>query len=30
MNITERLRTVRRLFLDTAPIIYFMEKTSGT
>lgn len=26
MSIEDRLRTVKRLFLDTAPIIYFVEK----
>jgi PIN domain len=26
MKITERLQTVARLFLDTAPVIYYVEK----
>ena len=26
MTITEHLQGVRRLFLDTAPVIYFVEK----
>lgn len=26
MNITERLQTVTRLFLDTAPVVYYVEE----
>jgi hypothetical protein len=26
MKITERLHTVTRLFLDTAPVVYYVEE----
>jgi hypothetical protein len=29
MKITERLQTVTKLFLDTAPVVYYVQDLSG-